>query len=88
VLHQLNLRSSERAWTKEPLLSELLRDPIAKALMVADHVALRDLNVLFANVKCQLRRQGPPARTSPQLELGSQSPDPARTSQGVVASGA
>lgn len=81
MLHRLNLRSSERQWTKEPLLSELLTDPIAKALMVADHIVPRDISVLIANVKCQLHRQGLPAWTKPAAGLGSQSP-PARSSTG------
>jgi hypothetical protein len=41
-------------WTSEPSLSELLSDPIAQALMVADGVKCRDLDALFANVQCRL----------------------------------
>jgi hypothetical protein len=44
-------------WTREPALSELLGDPIVQALMVADRVEQRDLNVLFAKVRRQRRRQ-------------------------------
>jgi hypothetical protein len=43
-------------WTREPALSELLRDPIVQALMVADRVEQHDLDVLFATVRRQLRR--------------------------------
>jgi hypothetical protein len=38
-------------WTGEPSLSELLSDPIAQALMVADGVKCRDLDALLANVR-------------------------------------
>jgi hypothetical protein len=44
-------------WTTELTLSELLGDPIAQALMVADRVEQRDLDVLLATVRCHLRRQ-------------------------------
>jgi len=44
-------------WTKEPTLSELLSDPIAQALMAADRVERRDLDVLFGAVRCRLHRQ-------------------------------
>ena len=46
-------------WTKEPVLSELLGDPIVRALMVADRVEEYDLDALIARVKCQLRWRGP-----------------------------
>jgi hypothetical protein len=38
-------------WTSEPSLFELLSDPIAQALMVADGVKCGDLDALFANVQ-------------------------------------
>ena len=43
-------------WTREPTLSELLEDPIARALMVADGVEQHDLDVLVAHL---LRQHGP-----------------------------
>ena len=43
-------------WTREPTLSELLGDPIARALMVADGVERHDLDVLVAHL---LRQRGP-----------------------------
>jgi hypothetical protein len=43
-------------WTREPALSELLGDPIVQVLMIADRVEQRDLDLLFATVRCQLRR--------------------------------
>jgi hypothetical protein len=39
-------------WTSEPSLFELLSDPIAQALMVADGVKCRDLDALLANLQC------------------------------------
>jgi hypothetical protein len=42
----------------EPTLSDLLRDPIAEALMVADHVGRPDLDVLLATARCNLHSRG------------------------------
>jgi len=44
-------------WKREPTLSELLGDPIAKALMVADRIEQRDLDVLLATVRWHLRQR-------------------------------
>jgi hypothetical protein len=57
-------------WTREPALSELLGDPIVQALMVADRVEQRDLDVLFATVRCQLRRQRQPFFCQPAQTPG------------------
>jgi hypothetical protein len=45
----------------EPALADLLRDPIAKALMVADHVDRRDLKALLETTRHQIspRCRGP-----------------------------
>ncbi len=46
----------------EPALADLLRDPIAEALMVADHVRHRDLDALLETARRHLGRRGmPPA---------------------------
>lgn len=50
------LRRNAVEWTREPALSELLGDPITRALMVADHVEQNDLDVLIGTVRCQRRR--------------------------------
>jgi len=42
----------------EPTLSDLLRDPIAEALMAADHVELHDLDILLATARCGLHHPG------------------------------
>jgi hypothetical protein len=47
-----------RGFLGEPTLSDLLRDPIAEALMAADHVELRDLNILLATARCHLHSPG------------------------------
>jgi hypothetical protein len=39
----------------EPKLDELMRDPMTLALMAADRVDHKELNALFAQVRCQLR---------------------------------
>jgi hypothetical protein len=44
-------------WKRESTLSELLGDPIAKALMVADRIEQRDLDVLLATVRWHLRQR-------------------------------
>ena len=49
-------RTHRVEWTREPTLSELLEDPIARALMVADGVEQHDLDVLVAHL---LRQHGP-----------------------------
>jgi len=53
MLAETNQRLQSSDWTSEPSLSELLGDPIAQALMVADGVKCRDLHALFANVQCR-----------------------------------
>jgi len=45
------------AW--EPALSDLLHDPIAEALMIADHVGHVDLDALLETARCHLRRLSP-----------------------------
>ena len=55
MLRATNLRPQPSKWTSEPSLSELLSDPIAQALMVADGVKRRDLDALFANARCRQR---------------------------------
>jgi hypothetical protein len=57
-------------WTREPALSELLGDPIVQALMAADRVEQRDLDVLFATVRCQRRRQRQPLFCQPAQAPG------------------
>jgi hypothetical protein len=57
-------------WTREPALSELLGDPIVQVLMIADRVEQRDLDLLFATVRCQLRQQ-----RRPFFCLPTQAPD-------------
>jgi hypothetical protein len=52
MLRETNMRLQPTRWTSEPSLSELLSDPIAQALMVADGVECHHLEALFANVKC------------------------------------
>ena len=42
-------------WTREPVLSELLGDPITQALMVADRVEQNDLDILIGTVRCNRR---------------------------------
>lgn len=42
----------------EPSLADLLGDPIASALMAADHVEGRDFEALLATARCHLRRRG------------------------------
>ena len=49
-------RTRRVEWTREPTLSELIEDPIAQALMVADGVEQYDLDVLVAHL---LRQRGP-----------------------------
>jgi len=41
----------------EPALSELLRDPIAHALMAADHVEHGELDALLATARRHLRER-------------------------------
>jgi len=41
----------------EPDLSELMRDPLTIALMAADRVDRRELNALFDQARCNLRRR-------------------------------
>jgi hypothetical protein len=47
-----------RGFLGEPALSDLLRDPIAEALMAADHVELHDLDILLATARCHLHTPG------------------------------
>jgi hypothetical protein len=42
----------------EPALSDILRDPIAEALMVADHVGHHDLHALLEAARRHLRHGG------------------------------
>jgi hypothetical protein len=42
----------------EPALSDLLGDPIAKALMIADRVGHHDLDALLETARRHLRRSG------------------------------
>jgi hypothetical protein len=51
MLRETDLRPQPSKWTSEPSLFELLSDPIAQALMVADGVKCGDLDTLFANVQ-------------------------------------
>ena len=55
MLAETNQRLQFSDWTSEPSLSELLSDPIAQALMVADGVKRPDLDALFANARCRQR---------------------------------
>lgn len=50
---ETNLQHQPTEWTSEPSLSELLSDPIAQALMVADGVKCHDLAALFASAQCR-----------------------------------
>jgi hypothetical protein len=43
-------------WTREPVLSDLLGDPITQALMVADRVEQNDFDILIGTVRCERRR--------------------------------
>jgi hypothetical protein len=47
---------SRWCYAAEPDLSELLRDPIARALMAADRVDRRELDALFDRTRGSLRR--------------------------------
>ena len=47
-----------RCFFGEPALSDLLGDPIARALMHADRIEHRDLDALLDAVRCHLRRAG------------------------------
>ena len=57
MLQETNLRPQATEWTGEPSLYELLSDPIAQALMVADGVKCHDLDALFANAEWRCVRQ-------------------------------
>jgi hypothetical protein len=50
-----NGRCSRFVW--EPGLAEVLRDPMIVALMAADRVDRRDLDVLFDRTRSSLRRR-------------------------------
>ena len=53
------VRSHRRCWcaAQEPKLTELLRDPMMLALMAADRIDRRDLDVLFDQARGKLRRR-------------------------------
>jgi len=62
VRYALGLRGSPHmTWTAEPTVSELLRDPIVQAVMVADCVDQRELDVLLATVRRHLRQRAEPS---------------------------
>jgi hypothetical protein len=51
MLRDTNRRPRPTRWTSEPSLSELLSDPIAQALMLADGVKCHHLDALFAHAR-------------------------------------
>src|ERR1700731_2058729 len=62
MLRDTNRRPRPTRWTSEPSLSELLSDPIAQALMLADGVKCHHLTALFAKV---------PSRQQPAIRVAS-----------------